>query len=344
MGLGKDILEFFRSENITSSTNLGKLVDSKLPDYIATDIVFAINRLALHSYIVPTGYSWDFNLRNNTFQTMIYDHNDAIYGVYDFSIYGFPLINETFKKSVSPVIINTSDDIQIGTSFIVKYENDVCLITARHCIDIQGSEIFIYNSNNKAIIPKRIIVPDKSEFVGDDGFEYQNLDVCILCFDKDVFKDDKYFILEEPKVLSDILVLGYPPTGLFDKASDVNNAVLIAEKASIAHQYIKATIGQNVGNGTLPLTKLDYILISARVKGGNSGGPVINEHGKVVGIITQIPMDGSSSASEKVDDLGFGFACSSILINKFLSSIFGSSNEIKIKELNFKVNSESFSV
>lgn len=344
MGLGKDILEFFRSENITATTNLGQLINSKLPDYIATDIVFAINKLALQSYIVPTGYSWDFNLRNNTFQTMIYNPIDAVYGVYDFAIYGFPLINETFKKSVLPIIINTSGEIQIGTSFIVNYKGNICLVTARHCIDNKGTEIFIYNSKDKPIIPKNIFVPEKSEFNGDYGFEFQNLDICVLCFDNDDFKDDKYFTLEEPKILSDILVLGYPPTGLFDKASDVNNAVLIAEKASIAHQYIKATIGQNVGSGTLPLTKLDYILISARVKGGNSGGPVINEHGKVVGIITQIPMDGSSSASEKVDDLGFGFACSSILINKFLSSIFDGSNEIKIKELNFKVNSESFNV
>lgn len=344
MSLGKDILYYFHRDNITTSTNLGSFIDAQFPNYIAVDVQFAINKLCLNSYIVPTGNSWDYNIRNNTYQTMIYNQIDADYGVYDFVIYGYSKIYDTFKKSVLPIIINTSGDIQIGTSFIVNYKDAICLVTARHCIDIKESEIFIYNSHDKVIIPNRIIVPEKSEFVGDDGFEYQNLDVCILCFDKDVFKDDKYFILEQPKVLSDILVLGYPPTGLFDKASDVNNAVLIAEKASIAHQYIKATIGQNVGYGTLPLTKLDYILISARVKGGNSGGPVINEHGKVVGIVTQIPLDGTSSTSEKVDDLGFGFACSSILIDKFLASIFDNSQEIKIKELDFKVNSESFSV
>lgn len=344
MSLGKDILFYFHSNNITTTTNLGSFIDMQLPNYIAVDIQFAINQLCLNSYLVPTGVSWDYNIRNNTYQTMIYNQKDADYGVYDFVIYGTSKIYDTFKSSVLPIIINTSGDIQIGTSFIVNYNDNICLITARHCIDIKESEIFIYNSNDKPIIPKRIVVPEKSEFVGDDGFEFQNLDVCVLCFDKDVFKDDKSFILEEPKVLSDILVLGYPPTGLFDKASDVNNAVLIAEKASIAHKYIKATTGQNVGSGTLPLTKLDYVLISARVKGGNSGGPVINEHGKVVGIITQIPMDGTSSASEKVDDLGFGFACSSLLLEKFLSSIFDSSKEIKIKELDFKVNTESFTV
>ena len=342
MSLGKDILLYFHRDNITKDTNLGGLIDIQLPNYTAVDILFAINKLCLNSYLVPTGHSWDFNIRNNTYQTLIYNPKDADYGVYDFVIYGTSKIYDTFKSSVLPIIINSSGDFQIGTSFIVNFKNNICLITARHCIDIKESEIFIYNSNSKPIVPKRIVVPEKSEFVGDNGFEFQNLDVCVLCFDKDDFNDNRSLFLEEPKILSDVLVLGYPPTGLFDSASDVNNAVLIAEKASISHNYIKATIGQNVGSGTLPLTKLDYILISARVKGGNSGGPVINEHGKVVGIITQIPMDGSSSVSDKVDDLGFGFACSSELIHKFLLSIFDSSKEIKFKELENKAKTDSF--
>jgi serine protease Do len=172
-------------------------------------------------------------------------------------------------------------------------------------------------------------LPEKSDFIGDPGFEFQNLDICVLTFDNTFYIDQNLFRLAKPEILSDVLVLGYPPTGLFDSGADVNNAVLISERASIAHEYVKATTGQNVGSGMLPSTKLDYFLVSARVKGGNSGGPVIDKHGKVVGMITQIPLDGGSSTSDRIDEMGFGFACPSTSIYKFLNSIFSHSNEIR---------------
>jgi serine protease Do len=57
--------------------------------------------------------------------------------------------------------------------------------------------------------------------------------------------------------------------------------------------------------------------MSARVKGGSSGGPVINRGGKVVGIVSASP----SSDSEQIDKLGFGLAIPSDLIEQFLSNL-----------------------
>ncbi|HEU4575302.1 MAG TPA: trypsin-like peptidase domain-containing protein [Chitinophagaceae bacterium] len=348
MGLGSDILEFFHRDRIGNTTTpitLGQLIDSKITNgIIAIDILHAINKLALESYIVPTGTSWNFNIRDNTYQTMIYDKADAEYGVYDFIIYGYTTIYEKFKVSVKPIInLAANGDTHIGTGFLVDFNGNKCLITARHCIEVSGS-VLIYDTVGNSAIPTNIYLPEKSDFIGDPGFEFQNIDICVLTFDDTFYTDQYLFRFAEPVILSDVLVLGYPPTGLFDSGADVNNAVLISERASIAHNYVKATTGQNVGTGMLPSTKLDYFLVSARVKGGNSGGPVIDKHGKVVGMITQIPMDGGSSTSDRIDEMGFGFACPSTSIFKFLNSIFSQSNEISFISKVPKVTESGFCI
>lgn len=52
---------------------------------------------------------------------------------------------------------------------------------------------------------------------------------------------------------------------------------------------------------------MEYFIINARVKGGNSGGPVINKSGKVVGTIFQLPMDTQGgSDGGRYDLMGFG--------------------------------------
>ncbi len=347
MSLGKKILEFFSREKIErseSAPKLGQLIDECLPEgYIAVDVQSALNKLLFDSYIVSTGFSWDFNLRNNTYQTLRYNPIDADYGVYDFIIYGFKKIHDNFQLSVKPIINIIDRDLHIGTGFLLNFNGHKCFITARHCID-NGGTVIVYDSKNNIIVPKSIYLTEKTEFTGDAGFEYQNLDVCIMTFDEAAFGDEPFFVLDKPEIVNDVMVLGFPPTGLFDSGADVNNAVLIAEKASIAHTYIKATLGQNVGSGMLPTTKLDYLLVSTRVKGGNSGGPVINNKGKVIGIITQIPMDGESSTSDKIDNLGFGFACPSQLIELFLNSIFCSTGDIKFIEKTPIVQTEGFTI
>ena len=53
------------------------------------------------------------------------------------------------------------------------------------------------------------------------------------------------------------------------------------------------------------------IQTDAAINGGNSGGPLCNDQGEVIGVVTQIMLDGNGDRNE-----GFGMA---IPINKAMS-------------------------
>ena len=72
-----------------------------------------------------------------------------------------------------------------------------------------------------------------------------------------------------------------------------------------SHQ--KAAAGQIIASSVSYLDKMEYMLINARVKGGNSGGPVINSYGQVVGTVIQIPFDNIGGAEKgRYDIMGYG--------------------------------------
>jgi serine protease Do len=120
-------------------------------------------------------------------------------------------------------------------------------------------------------------------------------------------------------ILDDIMALGYPRIPGFHN-------ILVAQTARIAGhlEHLHSTTGEVVDRQRSYLGG-DYLLMSARVKGGSSGGPVINKSGKVVGIVSASP----SSDSEEVDRLGFGLAIPSDVIGEFLSNVRMGSKEIR---------------
>jgi serine protease Do len=81
----------------------------------------------------------------------------------------------------------------------------------------------------------------------------------------------------------------------------------------------------------------DYLLISARVKGGSSGGPVLNKKGEVVGLIANAP----STDSSEIDALGFGIAVPSPAILQFLSDVHRNEN---LRSIKFAVDGTEISI
>lgn len=226
------------------------------------------------------------------------------YGLYDFKYRGFTLVYDQFKYSVSPIVgINKKGDDDIGTAY---YIGDNKFATAAHCI----TGLVTFNLLKPDGTPYRL-----KEVQLTSGKDLNEYDLAVLIVDEE--PACRSFWLGEPSVLDDVLVMGYPPIpGL--------NTILTAEKASVANYGkfdCKAVVGQDVGNESTYFNDLEYFLINARVKGGNSGGPVINNEGKVIGTVIQIPFDTEGGfAGKRFDIMGFGICLPSKYIEELLKN------------------------
>lgn len=206
-------------------------------------------------------------------------------GFYDFKYRGFPYIYEHFKGSVVPIVgIKPNGNDDIGTAY---YIGDHMFVTAAHCItDLQKFKLLKGDGTLKL---------KEVWFAKDQDTLYFDLAVIVIDDDFDAPSFDYW----EPCVLDEVMVMGYPPIpNLYP--------VLTAETASVG-AYLKSSIGQVVGDTTAYRSNLDSFLITARVKGGNSGGPVINCTGQVVGTVVEIPFDSlRGSDTGRYDIMGYG--------------------------------------
>lgn len=228
------------------------------------------------------------------------------YGLYDFKYRGFEYTRSVFENSVLPIVgkKRITGDEDMGTCFYIGHN---MFVTAAHCIE----NLSCFN----------VLLPDNSPmeltevwYAKDEN--HKEFDLAILMA-KDVATTMKAFEMRDPIVLDHILTMGYPLIpGL--------NPIQIAESASIA-SYVKSkqlsSIGQVVANADSFLSKMDFFVISARVKGGNSGCPVINSEGYVVGVVFQIPFDDQgSSEGGRYDLMGYGVCLPSKYINHIIDN------------------------
>lgn len=248
---------------------------------------------------------------DNKYANLEYDKRFLDYGAYDNQILGFHYIREEFRNSVFPVIvIKTDGDSSIGTSFLLE---DDLIITARHCIDKQKN-VFIPDDNNQPIELEYIIAPTDSE-----------LDIAYIKLKKPIKR--KAFLSMPGNILDEVLTLGYPPIPTFD-------AIQVADLASI-NTKIKSSSGRLTGKGHDYMYSNEYLLLNARVKGGNSGGPVINKFGLVVCMIVRLPTENGD-----IDKLGYGVA----IPIETITNIYNSRNDGKsVKNIDFKMEREGFS-
>lgn len=216
--------------------------------------------------------------------------HDITYGAYDFKFNGFASVFEEFKESVVPIEgINSNEDHDIGTAF---YIGDNMFVTAAHCVT--NLERFNLLNGETPICLKEVWL---AKDISSDIY-----DLAIVIADEALSM--RPFMLDDSKVLDSVLVMGYPPIpGM--------NPVLISETASISTDVqrlmTKSATGQVVTDSTSYMSSLDYFIINARVKGGNSGSPVINEYGKVIGTVFELPFDSlEGSQTGRYDIMGFG--------------------------------------
>ena len=211
---------------------------------------------------------------------------------FDCKYRGFSYTRDLYLDSVRP-IVGTNMDGNPDSGTVFKVSPNV-FVTAKHCVE-DLKYFNVIDSEEKPIGFKEVVLS-----------ENEDLDIALIVMEKSV--SGRVFHLSEPRVLEDIMVMGYPPiSGMLP--------VLISEKGQMV-AAMKSTIGTNVGETKDYLRNLDCFLISARVKGGSSGSPVINEFGKVCGIVVSLPNDIKNP--DRIDLMGYGACLPSIYIEEML--------------------------
>lgn len=186
-------------------------------------------------------------------------------------VYGFRYIYETYREKVLPIIVKKNGDISMGTCF--RFHSGI--LTAKHCLDVDVVSIPGYSSEQ--LLKSKVFVSKE-----------EDIDLAYIDLN-----EPSFLMAEEAKVLDEVLVMGYPKIPQFfdfcaaEKAT-ISSIPTRGAVASLADQFISRSAGK-------------LMLVTARIRGGNSGGPVIGSNGAVVGVAFSEPM-----SKGDYDEMGYG--------------------------------------
>lgn len=222
---------------------------------------------------------------NNNYTFVIKDdalwntHKKLFSHYYNSLIYGVEYIYSIYKGLVLP-IINTNEygDQSMGSCFYYR----TGILTAKHCLETNGTIAIQGLSVDKLKTAKIYISNNPYLDVAYIDIQNHSLLQTIPC---------------TPNVLDSVLVMGYPNVAGFLNFLTAETATI----SSIASKRFAATTGNIAAIATEMFSKVDLMLITAKIKGGNSGGPIINEYGSPVGIAVSQPF-----SEGNYDDLGYG--------------------------------------
>jgi serine protease Do len=194
---------------------------------------------------------------------------------FSFIAYGFLYIHEYYKPLVLPLLFRDSEGNEsLGTCF--RYQN--AIVSAKHCFE--GAKKIAIQGIPSELLKKSNFIIHEKEQMDLIYVEISELDFLTPFSGK-------------AEILDEVMTLGYP------KIAGYHN-FLSAEKATVSSRFT-ATIGQVAASAEDIWIRENLFLITARIQGGNSGGPVINNEGRIVGVSVNM-----SKGEGDYDDLGYG--------------------------------------
>jgi len=201
---------------------------------------------------------------------------------------GSELLLEEFDKAINEVVEGITPSV-VNIRVIVKFQDIFGQIQEEEGI---GSGV-IYTEDGY-IITNNHVVGSAEELLATlyDGSEYpaelvgadENTDVAVIKIEKDGLKAASFTSIDSAKVGDLVIAVGSP----FGLQQTVTTGVISAKGRDIS-----------VSQETLPMVNL--IQTDTAINQGNSGGPLVNSAGQVIGINTLIFSPSGASA-------GIGFA------------------------------------
>ncbi len=289
----KTVLSFLLSLNVPDTEGDGSRFPGILP------VLEILERLTAMGYLFKIFSGTTGGLQDKYMFIQSEEFINQISEALEYKLFGFEAIYDDFKQSVLPVIYkDDSGNESIGSSFIIGSNT---IITAAHCIkgasslSIKGvsftqfAEAKIYLSKNEA------------------------LDLALIKFSEPILTELRPIFFNTGKVLDDVLAFGYPNVPGFTE-------LLAVEKATISSR-ITATKGIIASAPTEIFAQTELFLITAKVRGGFSGGPVMDEWGRAIGLVSRQPISQNTDDRalwDKYDNLGYGVVIPFEEINKLI--------------------------
>lgn len=174
-------------------------------------------------------------------------------------LFGFNYSIAHFANSIFKIEhIDNQENHYIGTGFyfaVRDLEGKIYsfIITNKHVVE-NANKLHIYNQNDAEYSYTQIVTSDNFDLAAFILNEYLN----VKCFNFN----------EEPEILEDIITLGFPSVPM------TQASYLLCHKGEI-NAFVKDYQG------------VDHVLISAKTSSGNSGGPIIDVTGRLIGIVTK---------------------------------------------------------
>lgn len=246
---------FIRLGYLTRDDFMMYAISNKLVDSVPVQVLDLILEALTENLII---LKMEPNTMNNTHSMFIVNDNLAKHyhsnGLLFNKLFGFDYIIEKYIPSIFKIENIQDGKPDIGNGFLIPFDEKLVILTNQHVVE-KADELIVKNHKEEIIEFETVIEDDKN-------------DLAFIFPSQEISGVIPFILNLNYKVLEEILTIGYPP--------------IPTTKASypLCHVGEINSFVENYWGNSL-------FVFSAKTNPGNSGSPIIDKKGSIVGIVTQ---------------------------------------------------------